>query len=65
MATEFLIGKKSMLKVESNRNYVRENKTQLSIDPETLKNKALNKLDVSKDPAAANMTNSISKLPTA
>lgn len=52
-----------MLKVESKRNYVQENKTQLSVDADILKNKSLNSLNRSKDPAAIAMTNSISKLP--
>ena len=65
MPTDFLIGKKSALKVESTRNYTKENKTQLSVDPSILKNKSLNKYDISKDPMAAAMTTSVSKLPKA
>jgi hypothetical protein len=63
MPTDFLIGKKSALKVEPTRNYTKENKTQLSVDASILKNKGLNKYDVSKDPASAIIASPASILP--
>jgi len=53
MPQDFLIGKQSLLKVESNRNYVNENKIQLSVSVDILKNKKYNTFDVSKDPGSA------------
>jgi uncharacterized protein (TIGR02145 family) len=57
MPEDFLIGKKSLLKVDSNRNYVKENKTQLSVDVDILKNKNYNRFDVSKDPLSVLLNN--------
>jgi len=53
MPEDFLIGKQSLLKVESTRNYTQENKVKLSVDVDILKNKNYNRYDVSKDPASA------------
>jgi hypothetical protein len=57
MPEDFLIGKKSLLKVDSNRNYVKENKTQLSVDVNLLANKKYNRFDVSKDPSSVSLSN--------
>jgi hypothetical protein len=57
MPQDFLIGKQSLLKVESNRSYVKENKTQLSVDVDILKNKNYNRFDVSKDPLSVFLNN--------
>ena len=57
MPEDFLIGKKSLLKVDSNRNYVKENKTQLSVDVNLLANKKYNRFDVSKDPTSVFLNN--------
>ena len=57
MPQNFLIGKQSLLKVESTRNYTKENKVQLSVDANILKNKDYNKFDVSKDPKSAFIAN--------
>jgi len=52
MPQDFLIGKQSLLKVDSTRNYVQENKVKLSVDADLLRNKNYNKFDVSKDPTS-------------
>jgi len=57
MPQNFLIGKQSLLKVESDRNYTKENKRQLSVDSDILKNKNYNRFDVSKDPLSAFIAN--------
>ena len=57
MPQNFLIGKQSLLKVESTRNYTKENKVQLSVDSDILRNKNYNKFDVSKDPLSAFIAN--------
>ena len=53
MPQDFLVGKQSLLKVESTRNYVKENKVQLSVDADILRNKNYNRFDISKDPKSA------------
>jgi hypothetical protein len=50
MSLEFLLSKKSALKAEPKRNYVEENKVQLSVSADALKNKSYNTFDVSKKP---------------